>query len=120
MANDTVVLFPNHSNRTGRRGRPPKGPRVPSDAGPLTRATWLEINELELSGREYDRWREQAIMAATAADKSHAEAKMAHFNPAIKVLNEAMDRLHAMKRRGQEGNGDDLLGGMGSFGTSGS
>ena len=104
-----------------KRGRgSPKGPRVPADAGKLERSTWLEINELGLSGREYDRWREVAVMAARTADNSMADGKPAHFNPAIKVLTEAMDRLHALKKDAGTGTGegDDDLSGLGSFGTA--
>ena len=102
----------------GRRTKPgPKGgPRVPSDAGPMLKSTWLEINEMGLSGREYDRWREIALAAAKTADNSIKDEKPAHFNPAIKVLTEAMDRLHALGNRQKEG-GSDPLGGMGSFGA---
>ena len=102
-----------------RRGGHPKGPRCPADAGPLLKTTWLEINEMALTGREADRWREVALMAAKTAEDSMKDGKPAHFNPAIKVLTDAMDRLHAIQRKAGDGDGD-ILGGLGSFGATGS
>lgn len=104
-----------------RRGGHPKGPRCPADAGPLYKTTWLEINEMNLTGREADRWREIALMAAKTADQSMAEGKPAHFNPAIKVLTEALDRMHALTRKAGAGEGGDgdPLGGLGTFGAVG-
>jgi hypothetical protein len=84
-------------------------------AGKLERAAFVEIDEMGLSGSEYTRFRETALMAARAADTAMAEGKLHLLNQTVKTLNEAMDKLHGMATAPKPDGGGDKGASNGDF-----